>query len=138
MNSPSPIAFQYRPELQLLLARWQDASTIDSITHGYQQLLTEARQLRSRRWLVDIRRRPLPTPDQAHWISHTWLPEAAAVCAPQRLRLAYLLSPTYLHGLTTNPALQPSMQIVLAPQQPYDLRTFIDEGEAMQWLQAAG
>lgn len=137
VNDSPPILLQHRADLHLLVARWQDSATIDNLTTGYGLLQEAVRQHGVSRVLVDVRRRPVPTPAQAHWIAHVWLPQLAADCAPQRLTLAYLLSPDYEQRLNNSPGLQPSMQAVLAPDLPYELKTFIDEGTAMQWLQTA-
>ena len=137
MNDLSPLLLQYRPELNLLVARWQESLSTAHLQAGYHSLLQAARQHGTTSWLVDVRRRPIPSPEQARWITHEWLPQAAAACAPRRLRLAYLLSPTYEHNLQNNAAVQPSMQAVFAPNRPYDLQTFTEEGAAMQWLARA-
>lgn len=136
VNDTSPLLLQYRPDLHLLVGRWQDGLTTAHLQAGYQDLLRAGQQYGAYRWLIDVRRRPIPTPEQARWITHEWLPEAAAASAPQRLRLAYLLSPTYEHNLRNDPAVQSSVQAISAPNLPYTLKTFTDEGTAMQWLVA--
>ncbi|UYZ65099.1 hypothetical protein [Hymenobacter weizhouensis] len=134
MNDPAPLLIQYRSDLHLLIGRWLDTATSEHLQAGYRSLLEAAQQHGSHRWLIDVRRRPIPTPEQARWITHEWLPQLAAAVAPQRLRLAYLLSPAYEQSLSSNPAIQPSVQAAFAPDRPYDLSTFIDEGTAMAWL----
>ncbi|KUG08120.1 hypothetical protein [Solirubrum puertoriconensis] len=135
MIENSTIQLQYRPDLHVLVARWTAQSASDAIEAGYQALEQATQQYQAHRLLVDVRRRPVPTPEQAHWIAHVWLPQVAAACSPVRLRLAYLLSPAYEHSLQNAPSLQPSLQAVLAPNLPYDLRTFVEESAAMEWLQ---
>ncbi|UYZ57893.1 hypothetical protein [Hymenobacter latericus] len=134
MIDNAAIQLQYRPDLHILVARWTGQFAPGAIEAGYEALLQAAQHHGAHRLLVDVRRRPVPSPEQAHWIAHSWLPQVAAACAPVRLRLAYLLSPAYEHSLNSTPALQPSLQAVLAPNLPYDLRTFIEESAAMDWV----
>jgi hypothetical protein len=54
--------------------------------------------------------------------------------APQRPRLAYLISPLraeFIHGNTPEGR---TVQTALAVGQTYDMAIFGDEGEAMRWL----
>lgn len=133
-SSPS-LALLYRPDLDVLTARWMAEPEPNVVRTEYAAVLDAGRQHGTVRWLVDVRRRPLPDPALAQWVTDTWLPHVATTLAPQRPRLAYLISPAREEALHTNPALQSSLQAALA-NRAYDLATFGDEGVAVQWLLA--
>lgn len=124
----------YRPDLDLLTARWFAEVPLPQLQTEHEAVLRAGQQHGTARWLLDVRRRDVPTAEAAEWVTYDWLPRVAAAMAPTRLRLAYLISPARGEALRTNPALQTSVQDALAATCPYELRLFGDEGEAVRWL----
>ena len=130
----SSLAIHYRPDLGLLTARWMADSDLPTLQAEYEAILDTGRHHRSTRWLLDVRRREVPTMEAAAWVAGHWLPLAAAAVAPSHLQLAYLISPLRAETLRTDPALQATAEQALQATAPYDLRLFGDEGEAVRWL----
>lgn len=137
MYFSTSLDIQYRPDLDFLTIRWLDELPSAHFQQEYQHILTEAQQHDTPRWLVDVRRRPTPTPDMAEWAATTWLPQVVATLAPRRPRLAYLISPSSAAAIQTNPTLKPSLQTAIRPDRGYDVAIFNSEGEATTWLLAS-
>ena len=136
MYSSATLDIRYRPDLDMLTVRWLDALQPDLFEQDYRTILAEARTTSAVRWLVDVRRRPAPTPAMAEWAATVWLAEVVAALAPHRPRLAYLISPDREQALRSNPSLQASMQAAITPDRGYDVAVFNDEGPATTWLLA--
>ncbi|QNH62683.1 hypothetical protein [Hymenobacter sediminicola] len=136
MYSSSTLNIQFRPDLDLLTVRWLDALHPDLFQQDYHTILAESRSNNTARWLVDVRRRPHPTPEMADWAANVWLPEVVAALAPVRPRLAYLISPSREEALKASPSLQQSVQAAISPTRGYDVAIFNDEGLATEWLLA--
>ena len=135
MSPPSSLQLAYRPDLDMLTARWFTESDLPQLQEEYAAVLAAGLAAGTTRWLLDVRRRDVPTAEAAHWVSFEWLPRAAAqVGGP--LRLAFLISPLRAEALRTAANLQPSVRAVLDSPQPYQLQTFGDEGAAVTWLVA--
>jgi len=134
MPDLSSLQLIYRSDLDLLTARWLTDSTLLNIQAEYEALLAAGQTHATGRWLLDLRRRPIPTADVAQWVMYDWLPRAAASMAPVRLRLAYFISPGRRDAMRTDASLYARMKDALDPEQPYDLQLFSDEGEAVGWL----
>lgn len=136
MLSPTPLDLRYRPDLNVFTARWL-AGPDEATTPGeYEAILRATEARRTARWLFDVRRRPATTDDSVRWITTQWLPRAAALLHPIRLCLAYLVPPVRAEHLHTDETLHAVMAAAYAPGQPFSLRIFTDEGEAMRWLLA--
>ena len=120
----------------MLTVRWLDNSDLPELQANYAAVIVAGQQHRTVRWLLDVRRRVLPTSEAAQWVTDEWLPRAVAALTPTRLRIAYLISPTREETLRSNTTLQPGILAATAPDRPYDLRLFADEGEAVRWLTA--
>jgi hypothetical protein len=136
MPDLSSLQLVYRPDLSLLTARWLDDSVLPTIQAEYEAVLAAGKRHATGRWLLDLRRRPIPNADVSQWVIGDWLPRAAATMAPIRLRLAYFISPSRDEALRNNKALYSSMQDALSPSQPYDIHLFGNEAEAVCWLLA--
>ncbi|HLK97670.1 MAG TPA: hypothetical protein VK364_07880 [Hymenobacter sp.] len=136
MPDLSSLQLIYRPDLDLLAARWLTDSTPLNIQAEYEALLVAGQTHATGRWLLDLRRRSIPAAEVAQWVTYDWLPRAAAAMAPIRLRLAYFISPGRRDALRTDASFYASAQEALAPERPYDLQLFSDEGEAVSWLLA--
>lgn len=134
MYSSPTLNIQYRSDLDMLTVRWLDALHPDQYQQDYHTILTEAQTTSCACWLVDVRRRPQPTPDMAAWAATIWLPEVVAALAPRRPRLSYLISPSREEAIRSNPPLLATMQAAMNPERGYDVAVFNDEGVATTWL----
>ncbi|HEX8505621.1 MAG TPA: hypothetical protein VF630_09645 [Hymenobacter sp.] len=134
MPPPLPLQFAYRPDLDLFTVRWLSTYTGSTERIEYEAVLEAPEALGTPHWLLDVRRRPATTLDAARWVTTDWLPRAAALLRPARLRVAFLVPPVRAEFLRADPALQAVMETAYAPFHPFALRTFTDEGAAVAWL----
>lgn len=134
MLAPASVALQYRPDLRLLVARWLDESDPARLPNEYAAILAGVREHAAGRLLLDLRRRSTPNPEGAAWVVAAWLPQLVAALAPQRPRLAYLVSPLRAQALRDNDSLRATAQTATSRQHGYDLALFDDEGAALRWL----
>ncbi|RTQ45278.1 hypothetical protein EJV47_25710 [Hymenobacter gummosus] len=132
------LALAYRADLRLLTVRWLRAVTPREVETGFRAALALGTAHRATRWLVDVRRRTELDAASSTWVAQHLLPEAAANLAPAPLRVAYLLSPMRAQELRRDAGLRQAAATAQAPEQPYRLATFIDEGPAVQWLLEQG
>jgi hypothetical protein len=136
MDSSSRLDIQYRPDLDVLTVSWLDALHPSLFQDDYHTILAQARTHNTTRWLIDVRRRPHPTPEMAAWAANVWLPQVVAALVPRRARLAYLISPSREEALRASPSLQNSVKAASNPNRGYDVAIFNNEGEANTWLLA--
>ena len=136
MANLSSIQLLYRSDLDLLTVRWLADSPLSELQAEYDAVLATDQARHTGRWLLDVRRRPIPTAEATQWVTYDWLPRAAAALAPAQLRLAYLISPSRKEVPRTDTTLRPTVQDTLAPKRLYTLSLFADEGEAVRWLTA--
>lgn len=140
MSAPAPaptadfLDLSYRPDLRILAVRWLRAVTLEELQRGFRAALAEATARQAGRWLVDVRRRTELDAASSGWVALHLLPEAAAALAPAPLVVAYLLSPMRAQELRRDAGLRDATAASVAPERPYQLATFIDEGPAVQWL----
>ncbi|RSK35251.1 hypothetical protein [Hymenobacter metallilatus] len=123
-----------RPDLHILVARWTDDGPTAQLQHEYATILASAHQHGLGRWLLDVRRRDQLNPELGQWTTHIFYPQAATQLAPQQLRIAVLCSPVRLAVYEADPTQQQYLAYGLEPGRNYDLRLFIEEGLAMEWL----
>jgi hypothetical protein len=126
----------YRPDLDMLIVRWLTDEALPDYQGEYSALLAAGLAHHTRRWLLDIRRRPAPPVEATQWVIAEWLPQVVATLAPERLRLAFLVSPTRATTLRTETVSAPTVRYIQGPDCAYDLRLFTEEGEATRWLTA--
>lgn len=124
----------YHPELLLLEVRWLADSDGPGLQAEYESLLNAEPAHEAMRWLLDIRCRPTPTLEMANWVTLNWMPRAAARLAPQRLCVAYVISPQRAEALAADPELQANLADALAPNRLYHMALFGDTATARQWL----
>lgn len=124
----------YRPDLHLLTVRWLRAVTFAELQQGFRAAAAEGAAHRAALWLVDVRRRTELDAASSTWVALHLLPEVAAQLAPATLRVAYLLSPMRAQELRRDAGLRDATAASVAPERPYQLATFIDEGPAVRWL----
>ncbi len=130
LPAPDFLHLTHRPDLDLLVARWQRQTTTEEMQRGYEALLAGAVDQQCRRWLVDARRRDHANQQGTPWMVGTFFPLITSQLGGS-VRLAYLLAPTHLRELeadTTVPAL------TYFDNRPYRVLRFANEQPAMQWL----
>ncbi|MET4108661.1 hypothetical protein [Hymenobacter sp. UYP22] len=130
----SALSLTPRPDLHALVARWSDDSPTLQLQQDYANILAQAQEHRLARWLLDVRRRDQLNPELGRWTTHEFYPLAASSLEPQHLRIAVLCSPGRLAVYEADPSQQQYLAYGLEPGRNYDLRLFIEEGVAMEWL----
>lgn len=115
------LELRYRPDVQLLVARWRRAVSRAELRQGYYAMLRLAREVGCACWKVDLRSRNAPDEADRHWLTAEFFAQAA-----QRLDgpvcLGYLLSPSLLAQLGTPTA------------GPNRVAFFSEEGPLTAWL----
>jgi hypothetical protein len=87
---------RYRPDLHLLVARWQRPVSAAEFRQGWRAILRLAREHNCPYWQLDLRGRgALPHGEIQQWLRHRLVPEIAQ-CLSQPVCLAYLLSPAHV------------------------------------------
>lgn len=125
-----------RPDLGILVARWADDGPTPLLQADYTELLATARQHGLSRWLLDVRRRDQLNPELGQWTTHVFFPMATAQLLPQPLRVAVHCSPGRMAVYETDAIQQQYLTYGLSDDREYELRLFIEEGPAMEWLLA--
>ncbi len=126
------LVLAYRPDLDVLVARWLRPITLDELEQGYWALLAEAERHRCRRWLIDVRRRRNTHQLGARWMVSTLLPELGPRLGG-RTRLAYFLMPAFMRDPEADAAFPPPQYF---EDKPFVGERFVDEQGALTWLQA--
>ncbi|MGI4760970.1 MAG: hypothetical protein ACRYF0_09710 [Janthinobacterium lividum] len=89
------LELRYRPDVQLLVARWRRPVSAAELRQGYLAILRLAREVDCACWQVDLRSRNAPDEADRRWLTTEFLVRAA-----QRLDspvcLGYLLTPSLL------------------------------------------
>ena len=115
------LELRYRPDVQLLVARWHRPVSGAELRQGYYAMLRLAREVNCTRWKVDLRSRNAPAPADRHWLAAEFLVQAA-----QRLDgpvcLGYLLTPSLL------------VQLGSPTPGPSRVAFFSEEGPLTEWL----
>lgn len=124
-----------RPDLGILVVRWADDAPLEQLQQQYAAMRAAATEHNLWRWLLDVRRRDQLNPEFGHWSTHIFFPEVARQ-APQPLRIAVHCSPVRLAVYEADEQQQQYIRYGLAAERPYQLRLFIEEGPAMEWLLA--
>jgi hypothetical protein len=122
------LTLAYRPDLGLVIARWQREVSASELQSGYLAIRDKADEARCGRWLLDLRRREdMIEPVINAWFSYEFLLSLRGRYeAPARL--AFLVSPQR--------AQQPVRATVLATEANCQVATFTDEAAAYHWLAA--
>ena len=115
------LELRYRPDLQLLVARWRRPVSAAELRQGYYAILRLAREVSCTCWKVDLRSRNAPDEADRRWLTTEFLTRAA-----QRLDgpvcLGYLLTPSLLAQLGSPTA------------GPNQVAFFSEEGPLTAWL----
>lgn len=137
MSPSSPLALSYRPDLHVLTMRWPAGDDLATLQPTYEALLRSESVGRTNRWLFDVRRAPVPSPELMNWLATNWLPRAAARVVPGHLRLAYLILPRQLREGRADLSLYATIRDqVVAAAITARTSLFIDEGLAVVWLRS--
>lgn len=131
MPAPDFLHVSYRPDLDVLFARWMRLVTLAEMQAGYIYLLEQAGHYGCRNWLLDVRRRVNTDREGAQWMVRVLLPQLEARLGG-RARLAYLLAPQELRDQEADAAFPPPAFFL---DKPYIADRFIEEGAAINWLQ---
>jgi len=124
------LVINYRPDLNMLIARWQRPVSGDETRVGYQKILEVAQRYQCPYWLLDGRRRHPADAETTNWGFQDFFPELHTWLG-QPVYLSQLLSPIYQQLTLTMPVYQESES---NPTQTYQMRRFNDEAQAVQWL----
>ncbi|RAK64170.1 hypothetical protein [Hymenobacter edaphi] len=120
------IDLSFRTDLGLLFSRWLRSTSDAEVRLGYEAALAVAAPYGARYWLLDMRRRGPASLAATRWVIETFLPRLAEYF-PQRVYLAYLLSPSHLTDFV--PAGRPALL------NCYEVALFSDEAAALHWLE---
>ncbi|UOQ79005.1 hypothetical protein MUN84_11045 [Hymenobacter sp. 5516J-16] len=131
--APEFVEVTHRADLDVLLIRWMRKVTLEEMCAGYHYVLERAAEHRCRQWLLDARRRFNTDRDGAHWMITSFLPTLHARLGG-RTYLAYLLVPVIMRDVEADAAFPPAS---FFEGKPFAAERFIDEREAVAWLQEA-
>lgn len=124
-STPS-LEIAYRPDLDLLMGRWQGSVAEAELHAGYEALRQAALHHRCGQWLIDSRRRTNRSFNGPEWVTTEFLPQVQQALG-QPLRVCFLVLPNYLATL-------PDGMRAPAPGSPVQFARFLDEGAANAWL----
>jgi hypothetical protein len=120
------LTLAYRPDLGLVIARWQREVTPAELQSGYLAIRAAADEAHCSQWLLDLRRREdVIEPAVNAWFGREFAPSLRRRYE-QSARLAFLVSPLR--------AQQPVTAMVSAADADCQLATFTDEAAAYEWL----
>lgn len=116
------LTLRYRPDLHLLVGRWQRPVSAAEFRQGYRAMLRAACQHQCPYWQLDLRgRSTLPDDETRQWLLQRFIPELASRL-PEPICLAYLLSPSM------------KAQLVAPVGSPAQVAFFAEEGPLTTWL----
>ena len=122
----SGLTLAHRPDLGMLIARWQREVTPTELQSGYLAIRAAADAADCGQWLLDLRRREdVIEPAVNAWFGREFAPSLRGRYE-RAARLAFLVSPRR--------AQQPVTAMVSAADTDCQLATFMDEAEAYRWL----
>jgi hypothetical protein len=117
------LELQYRPDLHLLVGRWQRPVSAAELRHGYQATLHAAQEVGCPFWQLDIRGRQAPDAPNTQWLLEEFVPQLAAQLGG-RACLGYLLRPSHLVPGMTAPKADSAVCVAF----------FSEEGPLTAWL----
>ncbi|MGI4743294.1 MAG: hypothetical protein ACRYG7_49715 [Janthinobacterium lividum] len=128
MQAPG-LTLAYRPDLVLVIARWQREITSAELQSGYLAIRDVADEAQCSQWLLDLRRRNNVTePTVNAWFGRDFAPSLRGRYR-RPVRLAFLVSPLR--------AQQPVTATVSAANTDCQIDTFTEEALAYEWLTAS-
>ncbi|QKG51808.1 hypothetical protein [Hymenobacter sp. BRD67] len=93
------LELRYRPDVQLLVARWRRPVSAAELQQGYRATLQLAQEVGCPFWQIDIRSRNAPDEATQRWLTTEFL-ERATQQLNGPVCLGYLLTPTLLAELS--------------------------------------
>jgi hypothetical protein len=130
------LAFNYRPDLRVLIARWRRSVSLPELQDGYHRLADEAERHAATCWLLDVRQLMVSI-EAGSWVGDVFYPLLAARFGCP-LYLAYLLPPESRRLLRTNAEMAALLSKFEQNQhQQCYFRLFDQEGDAYHWLAVA-
>lgn len=132
----STYTLSYRPDLHIVFLRWLGPDTLAEAQASYEATLAVALAHGCGNWLLDSRRCGPLRADETAWLAHAFFPAAVAQLNPQALRLGVFSSLLRLEQMRTDTAVAPLVRAAIAATQPYEAAIFLNEAEAVEWLQA--
>jgi hypothetical protein len=130
LSTPDFLDLQYRSDLQVLLGRWTRAITLEESRQGYARILEAAQQVKTRFWLLDIRRRPRVDNDNVKWLVEDYYPQLPLLLNGT-VYLAYLMAPELSKELAQSGLVPPDEAYI---DLPFQMGKFITEQDALLWL----
>jgi len=130
------LALNYRPDLEVLIARWRRSVSLVELQEGYHCLADEAERHGTMCWLLDVRQLTVSA-EAGSWVGEVFYPLLVARFG-RPLHLAYLIPPESRRLLRTDA----EMAALLAEfeqnqEQGCHFYLFDQEGDAYRWLEAA-
>ena len=126
------LSLTYRPDLGVLIARWQRPVTLEELQIGYRALADEAERVGTVRWLLDTRALTL-SKEAGQWVNDMFYPTLASRFN-QPLRMAYMVPPDSQRLLRTDAEMAALLNRFEQSMYPYCFQLFDQEGEAQSWL----
>ncbi|WBA42929.1 hypothetical protein [Hymenobacter canadensis] len=124
------LSITFRPDLDMLVARWLREVSGSETREGYHQILAAARQTSCPFWLLDGRRRTPADAETTQWGFQEFFPTLSSQLG-QNVFLSQLLSPFYQQITQALPVFQENEA---STTHTYTMRRFNDEASAVAWL----
>ena len=126
------LTLTYRPDMEVLIARWKRPVTLEELQVGYRCLADEAERCNTVRWLLDTRPLAIST-EAGRWVNDVFYPTLAARF-DRPVRMAYMIPPGSRHQLQTNTEMTELLVRFQQSMHPYVFELFDQEGDAQRWL----
>lgn len=131
-STPDFLALSYRPDLHLLVSRWQRPVSDAELQAGYRATLALAQAVGCPYWQLDLRGGNAPEPATRQWLTEKFLPGLASQLAAPAC-LGYLLSPQLLRQLAPI-ATAPGSATPGSSAALLRVAFFAEEGSLTAWL----
>jgi hypothetical protein len=126
------LTLTYRPDLEVLIARWTRPVVLEELQAGYRALADEAERCSSTRWLLDTRTLVISS-EAGRWVNDVFYPTLAARFG-RPLRMAYMVPPDSQRRLSTDSEMAALFERFQENMFPYLFQLFDQEGDAQRWL----
>lgn len=131
MSPVNYLTLVYRPDLDMLAARWLRQPAETETYDGYHAVLAAAEQHRCHYWLVDVRRRENANQQAASWMMKEFFPRLPERLPGRPVYLAYLFQPVHLRELEADVSI-PGLNYF--DGRPFQVARFSEEQAATAWL----
>jgi hypothetical protein len=126
------LTLTYRPDLEVMIARWQRLVTLEELQVGYRCLADEAERRNTVRWLLDTRALAISA-EAGRWVNDVFYPTLAARFH-RPVRMAYMVPPGSRRQLQTDAEMIELLKRFQKSMHPYVFQLFDQEGDAQRWL----